>query len=81
MKTERKLLLFGLLREGRKCRFRDGDDLSKGVREPFKRRLTRLSVWRTVLRGLFRHVPLRVGRFLAETPSASCTLSQGGNHV
>lgn len=81
MRTERKLLLFGLLGEGRKGGFRDGYDFGQGVREPFKRGLTRSIRWRTVLLQFSGHGSLRVGCFLPETPSASCTLAQGEGHV
>jgi hypothetical protein len=81
VEIERKLLLFGLFGESGKIRLRDGNDLGEGVREPFKRRLTRLGGWGSLLRGLFGHVPLSDRCFLPEMPSASCTLAQGRKHV
>ncbi len=59
----------------------NGDDLGERSRESFERRLTRSIRWRTVLLQFSGHDSLRVGCFLPETPSASCTLAQGREHV
>lgn len=78
---KKRLLFAGFLGGFRKSGLRNGDDLGKRRREPLERGLTRLSGWRTVLLQFSGHVSLRVGCFLPETPSASCTLAQGEKHV
>ena len=75
------LLFAGFLRRLWEGGFRNRHDVGKGVLEPLKRGLTRLSGWGMVLRGFRGHGSLRVRYSWQGMPSASCTLARGGSHV
>jgi len=76
-----RLLLAGFLGRFRKRGLRNGHHFGESLCEALKWRLTRFGRWDTVRLQFSGHGSLRVGCFLAETPSASCTLAQGEKHV